>query len=166
MKCSLGISNFLEDISSLSILLFSYISLHWSLSKAFLSLLAILWNSTFRWVYFSFSSLLLASLLLSDIYKASSDNHFAFLHFFFLGMVLITASCTMSWTSTHSSSGTLSDLIHWIYHFHCIIVSDLIWVIPEWSSHFPYFFNFSLNLALRSSWSEPQSAPGLVLAQL
>ena len=24
------------------------------------------------------------------------------------------------------------------------------------------FFNFSLNLAIRSSWSEPQSAPGLV----
>ena len=33
---------------------------------------------------------------------------FAFLHFFFLGMVLITASCTVSWTSVHSSSGTLS----------------------------------------------------------
>ena len=33
---------------------------------------------------------------------------FAFLHFFFMGMVLITASCTMSWTFVHSSSGTLS----------------------------------------------------------
>ena len=30
-------------------------------------------------------------------------------------MVLITASCTMSQTSVHSSSGTLSDLIPWIY---------------------------------------------------
>ena len=29
---------------------------------------------------------------------------------------------------------------------------------------FPTFFNFSLNLAIRSSWSEPQSAPGLVFA--
>ena len=27
---------------------------------------------------------------------------------------------------------------------------------------FPTFFNLSLNLAIRSSWSEPQSAPGLV----
>ena len=27
---------------------------------------------------------------------------------------------------------------------------------------FPTFFNFSLSLAIRSSWSEPQSAPGLV----
>ena len=40
--------------------------------------------------------------------KASSDSHFAFLHFFFLGMVLIPVSCTMSRTSIHSSSGTLS----------------------------------------------------------
>ena len=31
------------------------ISLHWSLKKAFLSLLAILWNSAFKWVYLSFS---------------------------------------------------------------------------------------------------------------
>ena len=29
---------------------------------------------------------------------------------------------------------------------------------------FPTFFNFSLNLAIRSSWSEPQSAPSLVFA--
>ena len=45
-----------------SILLFSSISLHWSLRKAFFSLLAILWNSAFRWVYPSFSPLPLASL--------------------------------------------------------------------------------------------------------
>ena len=38
-----------------------------------------------------------------------------FLHFFFFGMVLITASCTMSRTSVHNWSGTLSDLIPWIY---------------------------------------------------
>ena len=78
MKCSLGISNFLEEISSLSILLFSSISLHWSLRKAFLSLLAILWNSAFRWIYFSFSPLFLAYLLFSAICKASSDNHLSF----------------------------------------------------------------------------------------
>ena len=29
---------------------------------------------------------------------------------------------------------------------------------------FPTFFNLSLNLAIRSSWSEPQSAPGLAFA--
>ena len=63
------------------ILLFSSISLHWSLRKT-LSLLAILWNSAFRCLYLSFSPLLFASLLFTAICKASSDNHFAFL---FLG---------------------------------------------------------------------------------
>ena len=90
------------------VLLFSSISFQWSLRKAFLSLLAILWNSAFRCIYLSFSPLPLASLLFSAICKASANNSFAFLHFLFLGMVLITASYTMSWTSIHSSSGTLS----------------------------------------------------------
>ena len=96
-------------------LLFPSISLHWSLRKAFLSLLAIVWNSAFRWVYLSFSPLPFASLHFSAICKASSDNHFAFLHFFFLGVVLISASCTMSQTlSTVLEALCLSDLISWI----------------------------------------------------
>ena len=108
MKCPLGISDFLEEISSLSqSTLFLYF-LHWSLRKAFISLLAILWNAAFKWVYLSFSPLPLASLVFSAICKASSENHFAFLHFYFLGMVLIIASCTMSQTSIHSSTGALS----------------------------------------------------------
>ena len=44
---------FLKRSLVFSILLFSSISLHWSLRKAF-SLLAILWNSAFRWVYLSY----------------------------------------------------------------------------------------------------------------
>ena len=111
MKHSLGISHFLEEISNLYHSIVFLYSLHCPLKKAFFSLLAILWNSAFRWVYLSFSPLPLASFLFSAICKASSGNHFAFLHFFFLGMVLITASCTMSQTSVHSSSDTLSDLI-------------------------------------------------------
>ena len=54
MKCSLGLSNFLEEISSLSHLLFSFISLHWSLRKAFLSLLAILGSSVLNGYTFPF----------------------------------------------------------------------------------------------------------------
>ena len=76
--------------------------------KAFLSLLAILWNSAFRWLYLSFYFLLFTSLLFTALCKASPDSHFAFLHFFSMGMVLIPVSCTMSRTSFHSSSGTLS----------------------------------------------------------
>jgi len=93
------------------ILLFSFISLHGSLRKAFLSLLAILWNSALKCLYLSFSPLLFASLFSTAICKASSDSHFAFLHFFSMGMVLIPVFYTMSQISVHSSSGTLSDLV-------------------------------------------------------
>ena len=110
MNCSLGITNFLEEISSFShsvvfLYFFALIA-----EEGFLSLLIILWNSVLKCVYISFFPLPLASLFYSAILKASSDNSFAFLHFFFLGMVLLPVSCTMPWTSVHSSSGTLSDL--------------------------------------------------------
>src|SRR5574337_1192411 len=105
MKCSLGISNFLEEITSLSC------------SIVFLYFFALITEESFLispcyslelciQVDHSFYPLPLVSLLFSAICKASSDNHFAFLHFFFLGMVLIPASCTNSRTSVHSSSGT------------------------------------------------------------
>ena len=115
MKCSLVSLIFLKRSLVFPILLFSSISLHWSLRKAFLSLLAILWNSAFKWVYLPSYPLPFTSLLFTAICKASSDSHFALLHFFFLGMVLITASYTISWTAAHSSSGTLSELIPSIY---------------------------------------------------
>ena len=76
---------FLKRSLVFSILLFSSISLHWSLRKAFLSLLAILWNLVFKWVYLSYSPLLLASLLFTAICKASSDSQFAFFAFLFVG---------------------------------------------------------------------------------
>ena len=57
LKHSLPILNFLEEISGLSLSNVFLYSFHWSLRKAFflfLSLLAILWNSAFRWVFLSF----------------------------------------------------------------------------------------------------------------
>ena len=99
---------FLKRSLVFHILLFSSISLHWSLRKAFLSLLANLWNSAFRCLYLSFSALLFTSLLFTAICKASPDSHFASLHFFSNGMVSIPVSYTMSQTSFHSLSGTLS----------------------------------------------------------
>ena len=166
MRSSLGISNFLEEISSLShSVVFLY--LHWSLRKAFLSLLAILWNSAFKWVYLSFSPLPFTSLLFIAVCKASSDNHFAFLHFFFLRMVLITTSYKMSWTSIHSSSGTLSIRPNPLNLF----VTSTVYLEGIWFRSylnglvvFPTFFNLSLNLAIRTAWSEPQSAPNFVFA--
>ena len=123
---------FLKRSLVFPILLFSSISLHWSLRKAFLSLLAILWNFAFKWVYLSFSPLPLAFLLFSAICKTTSDNHFAFLRFFFLGMVLITASCTMSWTSVHFNCYTA--LNNRVYHYFL--------------SHFPINLRLFLNILL------------------
>ena len=44
----------------------------------------------------------------SQLFCKVSDNHFAFLHFFFLGTVLISASYIILQISVHSSLGTLS----------------------------------------------------------
>ena len=60
------IGHFLKTSLVFSIVLFSSISLHCSLKKAFLSLLAIPWNSAFNWVYLSFFPLPLASPLFSS----------------------------------------------------------------------------------------------------
>jgi len=127
MKCSLGISNFLEEISSLShsivyLYFFALINEEGFLISPCYSL-----NSAFRWVYLSFCPWPFTSLLFSGIFKASSYNHSAFLHSFFLGMVLITASYTMLQTSIRSSSALYQiQSLESVCHFHCIIIRDLI----------------------------------------
>ena len=115
MKCSLDISNFLEEISNLShfivfLYFFALITGEGFLISPFYSLeLCIQMDISFL------SPLLFPSLLFTTICKASSDSHFAFLNFFFLGMILIPVSYTMSQISIHNSSWTPSDLIPWIY---------------------------------------------------
>ena len=108
MKCSLGISNFLEKISSLShsivfLYFFTLITKEGFLISPCYSLELCIKMGIYFLFRFAFHF-----LLFTAICKASSDSHFAFLHFFFLGMVLIPVSCTMSQTSVHSSSCTLS----------------------------------------------------------
>ena len=122
MKCSLGISNFLEEISSLS---HSVVFLYFFALIAEEGFLAILWNSAFSCLYLCFSPLLFTSLLFTAIFNAFLDSHFAFLHFFFpMGMVLIPISCTMSRTSFYSSSGTLS-IRSWLYiYFSLPLIAD------------------------------------------
>ena len=95
MKCSLGVSNFLDGISSLSfsIVFLSFFSL--ITEEGFLISPCYSLELCIQWIYLSFSPLLYASLLFTAIYKVS-DNHFACLHLFFLGMILIPVSCTMS----------------------------------------------------------------------
>ena len=140
MKCSLGISNFLffffifllfylffftlqycigfaihqliflKRCLVFPILLFSFISLHWLLREAFLSLLAILWNSAFRCLYLFF---LLCFLLpfFSQLFVRPPQTAILL----FLQMVLIPVSCTMSQTSLiflfFFKHGTLLDIV-------------------------------------------------------
>ena len=75
---------FLKRSLVFHILLFSSVSLHCSHKKAFLSLLAIFQNSAFSWVSFPFS-FAFSFCSFSAICKTSSDNHFAFFAFLFLG---------------------------------------------------------------------------------
>ena len=103
------------------ILLFPSISLHCSL-KTFWSFLVVLWNSAISWVYLSLCPLPFTSVLFSTVCKALSDNHFAFFHLFFFGVVLVIASCTVLQTSTHSSLGTLStrsNPLNLLVNLHC-----------------------------------------------
>ena len=106
MKCPLGISSFLEEISSLSHSVFLYFFTLIT-EEGFLMSPCYSLELCIQWIYLSFSPLLFASLLFTAICQASSDSHFGFLHFLFLRLGLIPVSCTMSQTSAHSSSGTL-----------------------------------------------------------
>ena len=59
----------------------------------------------------------------------------------------------------------LPDLIPWIYLLLLLYNHKRFGLFRSYLNGlvaFPNFFNLNLNFAIRSSWSEPQSAPGLV----
>ena len=161
MKCFLDISNFLDKIFGLSHSIVFLSSLQCSLKEAFRSLIGILWNFAFCWAYHSLSPSPLVSLLSSAIYKASSDNLFAFLHFFSIGMVLVTASFTLCLHNEPLSIVLqvlcLPDLTPWIYSSPPL-QGIWLWSYLNDLVVFPTFFNFSLDFVITSSWSKPQSA--------
>ena len=108
MKYFFGISNFLEEIASLShsIALLCFFALmaedSFLVSPCYFLELCIQMGTSFFFSFaFHFSS------FLSYLYGLLRQP-FCLFTFPFLQMVLITASCTMSWTSIYSSSCTLS----------------------------------------------------------
>ena len=117
--------------------LFSSITLHCSFKKAFLSLLAILWNPAFSRVHLSLFPLHFASLLSSAICKVSSGNHFAFLHFFSRCIFLNTfISDTFGYqmcvgvSSVKQFSSSLVDT-NWVsYQFNSILTPS-IWRVSD-----------------------------------
>ena len=106
---------FLKRSLVFPILLFSSIYLHCSFNKSSLSLLAILWNSAFIWVYLSLSLFPFASLLFSATCKASSDNHFTFLYFSWGWFWSPPPVLCYKPPSTVLQALCLSYLIPWIY---------------------------------------------------
>ena len=167
MKFSLAISNFLGEISSLSnsIVFFYFFAL--ITEEGFLSLFPILQNSAFKWDVFPFLLCLLL-FFFSQLFLRSTQ----------MTVLPFCISFSWGWSSSlppvqcHRPPSIvlqglcLSDLIPWIYLSHPLYNHKgfdlghtwMVWVV------FPIFFNLSLNLAMRCSWSEPQSATGLVSA--
>ena len=65
-------------------------------------------------------------------------------------------ACCGSW---HSKDCDPTEWLNWTE----LNWTELNWT--EWPSGFSYFFHLSLNLAIRSSWSEPQSDTSLIFAE-
>ena len=105
---SIPFLSFIEPIFAWNYPLISLIFLKRSLVFPILLFSSI--SFTDNWGRLSYLSLLFFGTLHSNGYIFP----FLLCLLLFLGMVLITASCTVSWTSIHSSSGTLSDLILWL----------------------------------------------------
>ena len=116
MKCSLDIAKFLEEISSFQFYCFPLFLCITHLKK--LSYLSVLFSVILHSDEYILPFLLCfsTSLLFTAICKASSDNLFAFLHFFFLVMVLIPspAQCYVALPIVLQAL-CLSDLVPSIY---------------------------------------------------
>ena len=109
---------FLKRSLVFPILLFTSISLHWSLRKVFSCHFSLCYSLELCIEMDIFPFLLCLSLLFfSQLFvRPCQTIILPFLPFFFLGFGLITASCTVSWTSTIVLQAIcLSGLIPWIY---------------------------------------------------
>ena len=119
----------------------------------------------FKWVYSSFSPLPFTFLTQLCV-RPPQTTILPFCISFSWGRSWSLPPVQLSRNFVHSSSGTLSDLISWIYLSLPLYNCKGIWFRSHLNGLMvsPTFFNLSLNFALRSSWSEPQSAPSLVFA--
>ena len=118
---------FLKRSQVYPIPLFSSMRLAWSLEKAFFSLLFILWNSAFRWMYLSFSPLYFTSIL-SQLFVSPPQTF----------ILPFCVSFSWGWFSLpplvhcyQPPSIVLRALYHiktleFLSYLHCIIVRDLI----------------------------------------
>ena len=138
MKCSLGISNFLKRSLIFPILLFSSVSLHCSFKKTFLS--PLVFSETLHSVGYIFPFLPCFLLLFfpQPFVKPSQTTTLPSCISFSLGWFWSPppVQCYKSLPKVLQAL-CLPDLMHLerISHLHCIIIRDLIKVIPEWPTH-------------------------------
>ena len=162
MKCSLGISSFVGEISDLShsIVFLSFFALisqeNFLISPCYSLELCIQMGISFLFSFaFSFSSFL-------SCVRPPQTTIFPF---------CISSSWSLPPVQCYEPPSivlqalSLSHLIPWIcLSFPLYNCKGFDLVIPEWFSGFPTSFNLSLNSAINSSWCEPPSAPHLVFA--
>ena len=155
---------FLKRSLIFSILLFSSISLHCSFKKA-LFLLAVLWNSAFRWVYLFPCLPSLSLLFFPQLFVKSPQTITLF--------SCISFSLGWFWSPPAIQSYKPLSIV-----LQALCLPDLIpgiYLLPPLYNKgfrsylnalvvFPTFYNLSLNFAISNLWSEPQSAPGFVIA--
>ena len=141
MKCSPDISNFLEKIFSLS---HSTVFLYFSALITEEGFLISPCYSLELCIQMDIFPFLLCFWLLffSQLFVRTPRQRFYFFAFLFHGDGLISCllyNVTMS--IVHQALYQISSLKS-TSHFHCIVIRDLIWVIPQWSSSFPHFLQF------------------------
>ena len=107
---------FLKRSLVFPILLFSFISLHWSLRQAFFCLLAVLWNSPFKWYIFPFLLCLLLPFISQLFVRTPQTTILPFCISFSWGWswFLPPVQCHKPPSIVHQAL-CLSDLIPWIY---------------------------------------------------
>ena len=147
------------EISSLFYpIIFLYVSTC-SLKKAFLFLLAILWNSGHSVGYiFPFLFFLLLPFF-SQLFVTPPQKSLCLLEFLFLWMV---------WSQCYKLPSIVLQALHLpdLIPLICLsfpLYKESCYVIPEWLSCFPYFLQFKPGICNKKLWSKPQSAPGLFL---
>src|ERR1700733_4903716 len=148
-------------------------SLHISFRWFSLSSLAFFRKVLFSTFTLSLFPVFFASLLSVATLIASSDSHGVVFLANFFGTYFSAASCSISFTLVHimfTSSSSIASSLSKVSNlfFISILYSG---VIPLQSylvnlSPFRNFFIFNFNVATNSSWSVPQSSPGLVLTSI
>ena len=143
MKYSLGISSFLEEISTIfhSIVFLSFFAL--ITEESFLISPYYSLELCIQMDIFFFFSFTFWFFFFSAICKAFETTNLAF---------CISSSWGWSWSllpaQCHKPPSIVLLTLYEIYslesicHFNCVIIRDFIYIITEWSSDFPYFLQF------------------------